>query len=599
MSKRKRKTKIPSDIKNAIEAAVADKIVSAIIRHLGTSEKENARLIYTSWEMIRAPNIANNVLKMLDEDKYLPIDVLEKILKCKRYEFVPRQQRSLEILTEKATSTQGESALKITIEQLKTSYPFMMLSFFALRNTDVGVKKLMKILIQKKPEIVLNLLRNRRDEIRTMILDLLMQVAKDDARLISLDMIETAFHSETLSNNLEKILAISDLINSFDPLKETVFVNTPYLVNWYTRHYLKECYFNGEIHIHRIIDELIKGIIGSSSHADQLYGKIGDLAKKSRSIDLLMFLPQKRYRGHDAHLLNVALFGLFLFEIYVNKDETLKKWASEKCGLSEKEFIRAWLIASLLHDHALPISYMFRVAPLINRFQNDPIRAIYYKPLGDLKKALEKSYSQLFSPKLDCAYSEFCQGDDDLEKFTKQCLKELRKMGSRMCQNIYREYDIFDHGFLAAVNISSILDKKPNTDKVIKNSLNAIALHNAFPNLDQKIRLSEDPIAFMLLLCDDLQEWGREIGVFPDILIEFSSIRLKFRLDEQKNLSFPEKLHIYFNPVTENIQNKKISFNQEFFINRKKHLQNILIFDTLNPTEIVIDNKYKQVHKRD
>ncbi|MEM2146440.1 MAG: hypothetical protein QW279_13845, partial [Candidatus Jordarchaeaceae archaeon] len=259
MSRRKQKTKIPKDIQDAIDDPVIDNIVTAITGHLEKSEKENVSLIYASLEKIVASDIANGVLKKLEEKISLPIGVFKKILKCEREDFVPKKQKCFEILINRATSQQDGSALKIIIEQLNASYPRLLLSFLALRRTENTIKELMKTLIQKKPEIILRLLRSRYPDIRTNMLDLLMEL--DNPHLISLDMVETAFHSENQQANLIKILKLSDLINPFDTRKETVFVNTPYLVNWCINHYFGRRDFTKEIHIHCIIDELIKKIV--------------------------------------------------------------------------------------------------------------------------------------------------------------------------------------------------------------------------------------------------------------------------------------------------------------------------------------------------
>jgi hypothetical protein len=278
--------------------------------------------------------------------------------------------------------------------------------------------------------------------------------------------------------------------------------------------------------------------------------------------------------------------GLFLFEIHVTENKKLKEYIGDQYGFSEDDAVRTWLIASLLHDHAYPISYMFRVAPLIYRFRNDRNLSEYEEPLRKLKLALESSYLKLFSPDLDRVYSRFSIGDDDPEELRKLALNAFRKIGAPERQDAYEKGDPFDHGVLAAVNISSRL-KKASIDKVIRNSLNAIALHNS----NEPIKFGEDPIAFLLVLCDELQEWGREIALFPEILIETSCTRIGFRLEEQNKLSFAEKLHVSFRFVTEVVQNKKIGFNLDSFMDKKNRLkESILIFDTPNnPKEICFD----------
>jgi hypothetical protein len=71
-------------------------------------------------------------------------------------------------------------------------------------------------------------------------------------------------------------------------------------------------------------------------------------------------------------------------------------------------------------------------------------------------------------------------------------------------------FPLYDHGVLGAVNIVSHLESRNvQIDSVIREALIAIAFHNN-PNV-KNISLNEHPIAFLLILCDQLQDWNRVI----------------------------------------------------------------------------------------
>ena len=195
-----------------------------------------------------------------------------------------------------------------------------------------------------------------------------------------------------------------------------------------------------------------------------------------------------------------------------------------------------------------------------------------------LRQILRSTYHGLFSESLDKIYSTFDRGNPDWPSLRELVYSELQKIGIQ-----YRDYETLDHGILGAVNITSRLGKTP-IDENVKASIRAIAAHN----LDEEIKLNESPITFLLVLCDELQEWGREIALFPEILIETSSMKIRKFKTKRRRYYFPDVLHISFNFLSSSTD--RTNFKKQIFWYGKKSLLNRLIFDTsINPNEICFD----------
>lgn len=181
------------------------------------------------------------------------------------------------------------------------------------------------------------------------------------------------------------------------------------------------------------------------------------------------------------------------------------------------------MISALLHDHAIPIVYLFQnsfaICDLIQAYPT------YDTALKSMQKAFEGAYDRLFSKKLSEIYKEVSK--EDLELTEQKRITLLNTLLSKTIQEELNrikcplEFDrsmLFDHGVLGAINLTtrlrSISDEFIDSDDAIKMAVNAIALHNSTtPHISKtKVRLDQEPIAFLLILCDEAQEWGREVG---------------------------------------------------------------------------------------
>jgi len=437
--------------------------------------------------------------------------------------------------------------------------------------------EVMKILVNKKPRIICYLL-HREGQPKDTTLSLLRMLAYDHTCPVEIsgiicDIFEEFVHSERWAQIANDILEIANILNPVKAPKEEVNVDTAYLMNW-CKHKEEEKIFSIPIPItiQDYISKLDRLITSSST-----LKRFQKILQKNRTADFLMLLDHgiKRYRGHDIHQFNVAALGLFFLNTYVENDLTLGEYISR---LYEKQFDeqfdvkRNWLLASLLHDHAIPISHMFEIAPHISKVtkantKDDPCTQTYV----EYDTVLHHAYDGLFSRRLFSVYTFFkidsSRNWGELQKFIS---KEKTEIGLREARG-----NELNHGTLGATNMTSMF-RKP-LDKIVEIAARAIAMHDL---KNETISFERDPIAFLLVLCDELQEWGREVIMFPDILIDISSIKIgKFRVEDGKRF-FTDDMSVSFRLL----QNTELtSFDQHYFEKqKKKFLENRLKFDVPN-----------------
>jgi len=505
----------------------------------------------------------------------IPIELLVGIIE-NRGALSPARQTAVDILMVRALD-RDKKALQAYLRCLdsRRCRDTSVLTTSALALNPSG-KEFVKIL---PSEIILSLTQDPEFLNRRNILLLLLKLAEEDPNHVRMDILLKAMLIENMPENRGQILKIANTINPVDKLKNIVTIDTLYLMNW-----IRE-----KRHLHsnetrKLTDEMSWIIKGSEA-----LDLIRNLIVLSRVVDLLLFLvPNKRYRGHDIHQLNVAALGLFLLDVYVSDSLTLKEYiARQRPWRNPEEVEKAWLIAALLHDHAHPLSFMLQIAPSLYAIKGP--RESYAAPVEKFEEVLSSTYDNLYSHKLREIYNMFCKGANGLSCLKDLVSSELRKIG------IHEEIEmdnILDHGILSAINLTTTLRKFNNSwvddDEMIKASAKAIAVHN----LTQKVSLKNDPIAFLLVLCDEMQEWGREMTLFPEIVIETSSIRIEnFKCDEGKNLFFTDELKICFDCPPPRIS-KKTKFKDPLFKEKKILLKERLVFDpNINPKRLGFDFK--------
>lgn len=217
------------------------------------------------------------------------------------------------------------------------------------------------------------------------------------------------------------------------------------------------------------------------------YNLVEELLSQIRFLEALLFLQSvlgdKFYRDHLTHMARVMLLAHLI---------------GDMLGLGKNELV-ACALAGLFHDIAYPISK----AP---------------ETIREVSKSLGRCY-----PYFDVKSSElmFSVGRDNVDRILKICDKQaLSELG-----------DETNHGFLSGLTLLhlwKLANLPTDADKVVVGTrvfttgelvdlpriidlaARAMALHD--PDIRKTVRYSEEPVSAILILADELQDWGRPLG---------------------------------------------------------------------------------------
>lgn len=193
------------------------------------------------------------------------------------------------------------------------------------------------------------------------------------------------------------------------------------------------------------------------------------------------------YRDHFFHAIEVCFLGHFLLECKISEEKGfLWQKVMQLTGLASKnEVLKIWYLAALLHDIGYAIEIFNGTEKVFRFFEfSDKIKD-FVKDMGIMLKKLSDSLDNTFG------YTK----EDNPGK---------------------------DHGILAAEHLkelkNKIRDSKEDLDKY-DFAFKAIAYHN---HRKMNVSFKKDPFAFLLILCDTIQEWNRphlNYSNAPEILL--------------------------------------------------------------------------------
>lgn len=256
----------------------------------------------------------------------------------------------------------------------------------------------------------------------------------------------------------------------------------------------------------------------------------------------------EKQRDHFIHSVNVFLLGLAIysqnknyrdaFEVYVTKSP-YKKYYRINEEFSHEEFLYRWGVAALFHDIGYPVEI---IGKQLNKFINDGVKSISSTYGADT--AIDfKDFNEFNTiVKIDPNFA-----DEYTKNYPKAKFLNLFKPTDIMAQKISTDFDsvdvnkvakhlddfvnimgdngFIDHGFFSAILVLNsyghlIQKYAKNHDFFfypIVDSASAILLHNYYRNVLQKkpfnlpaLHPVQSPLAYLLILCDELQEWNRQ-----------------------------------------------------------------------------------------
>ncbi|WP_407375887.1 RyR domain-containing protein [Methanobrevibacter sp.] len=259
----------------------------------------------------------------------------------------------------------------------------------------------------------------------------------------------------------------------------------------------------------------------------------------------------EKQRDHFIHSVNVFLLGLAIyaqnenyreaFQNYVLESPYKKYYRFKKDEISNEEFLYRWGVAALFHDIGYPVEI---IGKQLNKFINDGVKsisstyvadtAIDFKDFNEFNTIVKSDpnfadhftevypnakFLNLFKPTDIMAHkiaTDFESYDVDVKKVAKHLDEFVIIMG---------ENGFIDHGFFSAILVLNsyghLMQKyAKNYDFFfypIVDSATAILLHNYYRNVLQKepfelpaLHPTISPLAYLLILCDELQEWNRQ-----------------------------------------------------------------------------------------
>ncbi|MCH5161537.1 MAG: hypothetical protein J1G04_05860, partial [Clostridiales bacterium] len=252
-----------------------------------------------------------------------------------------------------------------------------------------------------------------------------------------------------------------------------------------------------------------------------LFGKGYDNTKK-----LLEMLSDHEYhsgellskhRDHYSHSVYVFALGL---AIYANDSAYRRNYLSfyglADDGKSAFRFLKFWGMVSLFHD----IGYPFQLAhEQIKTYSEEvwgkknPI--IPYVSYGNLMNFI--AIEQSVGDRLEQAFSERFADINELLAYGLNVREgyDRKAVCDILVKRVVEQPKFMDHGYFSAVILARQLLAVPQVEIDMRHLdvLTAILLHNSFNKYEAPNRhlidFAEHPLAYLLILCDELQSWDR------------------------------------------------------------------------------------------
>lgn len=325
-------------------------------------------------------------------------------------------------------------------------------------------------------------------------------------------------------------------------------------------------------------DNALKRFLGSGRKEDaftvyfcfseifQLFGKGYDNTKK-----LLEMLSDHEYhsgellskhRDHYSHSVYVFALGVAIYaNDAVYRRNFLDFYGMDDNGKSAYRFLKLWGMVSLFHD----IGYPFQLAHEQIKAYSEEVwgkknPANLYVSFGNLSnfiavdKEVSDRLSDVFSARISNINELLAHGLKVREGYDEQ---EVCKI---LVKRVVEQPNFMDHGYFGAVILARRLLSAPDFDMDLSclDVLTAILLHNSFNKYDapnrHPIGVSEHPLSYLLILCDELQCWDRlaygkvskrdPIAWEVVLDIDDNALAIKYTYDSYAIRKYDEKLKL-------------------------------------------------------
>ncbi len=218
------------------------------------------------------------------------------------------------------------------------------------------------------------------------------------------------------------------------------------------------------------------------------------------------------YRDHFVHQFLVFVLGSIIIDNLID-DTSIRLPTSKKLELE-----KGWIITANLHDIANTIARLEEWLPIV---------------VGMILKGAKKVVppSQFINTVLDPKEDYYRY----LDRMGNILEKKTRYQKSSFVRHSLVRLDRGDHGLLAAI---SLLDQASQGDnELLTRCALAVALHTMALKDDgkklraldlRKIKFSELPLSFLLLYCDNIHEWARNLrnNTYNDTESDWRNLRI-------------------------------------------------------------------------
>ncbi len=227
-----------------------------------------------------------------------------------------------------------------------------------------------------------------------------------------------------------------------------------------------------------------------------------------------------RYREHFLHQFQVFLLGYYL----INKKKSLReillnhlKKIDPSCDLDD--VLTVWFVASMFHDFAYSVGKM--ETWLRNYFERVKVPDKFQIGWADI-------------------FSRYEVEKTNLVQLIFHNSNKSRNEIATLMRDVF--IDDHDHGLMSGLILMNTLHKRINK-ALLREACCAIALHtDTVYSKFGKLEIDRFPFAFLLVYCDNTQQWGRPrvMASIPDINVKLENIVTGNCTKVQTKLRYPK-----------------------------------------------------------
>lgn len=228
--------------------------------------------------------------------------------------------------------------------------------------------------------------------------------------------------------------------------------------------------------------------------------------EKTKLWESLGLASTEQMRGHARHVANVFWLGYYLIYHELLRDifgdfwgvlrQKRLNWNFSDGGRLE-DISRIWFIASLFHDSAYCCQKAKKVIGKLGSLLEE------FQGVDQSGLKMPDVWGEVFRERLVDLPAQFDDRTDD----GKFLAEKVSAVAQASLENLEP-----DHGVIAAWHL--INSTKAGTLEL--EAARAMALHNCFPDLEERAQAAvtwqREPIACLLIVCDQVQAWDRERG---------------------------------------------------------------------------------------